>query len=486
MINLHRTISLLIVALIWASSGPLGGVLQRAAAQDASAQEAEEASSDAALDLTGMQAAVLLDSLGSDRPIYRVPIDGMIDGALAAYIDRAISDAEEDDASAIVLDIDTFGGLVDAADEIRKTILNAEPTVVALIDKNAASAGALISYAADYIVMVPGASIGAATVVEGVGGEAAPDKYQSYMRGLMRSTAEANGRDPRIAEAMVDQSIRIEGISEEGQVLTLSTREAVDLNVADAEVDGFDDVLAMLYATSAPVVMHRVKPAEKALRFFASPVLQSILMLMMLGGLYFEMQTPGIGFAGLMALLGAAAFFGPHYLLGLVESWEIVMFVLGVCLLLVEILIIPGFGFAGIGGLILVVASLGASLIGNVGLDFPAGEALSSAVLTLAATLVLFVVLLFSAARWIPKSERFAELVLVPDLSSSGGFTSFDDQVQLVGMTGRTLTPLRPSGMALLDDKRVDVITLGEYVDSGVSVQVVSARGSRIVVREVS
>ncbi|NNF03411.1 MAG: hypothetical protein HKN17_02995 [Rhodothermales bacterium] len=428
----------------------------------------------------------MLDSLGSDQPVFRVPVDGMIDGALAAYIDRAISDAEKNDASAVVLDIDTFGGLVDAADEIRKTLLNAEPTVVALIDKNAASAGALISYAADYIVMVPGASIGAATVVEGVGGEAAPDKYQSYMRGLMRSTAEANGRDPRIAEAMVDESISIEGVTLEGQVLTLSTREAVELGVADAEVDGFDDVLAMLQAASAPVVLHRVKPAEKALRFFASPILQSILMLMMLGGLYFEMQTPGVGFAGLMAMLGAAAFFGPHYLLGLVESWEIVMFVLGVVLLLVEILVIPGFGFAGIGGLILVVFSLGASLIGNVGLDFPSGEAISSAVLTLAVTMVLFVVLLFSAARWIPNSKRFSQLVLVPDLSAAGGFTSFDDQVQLVGMTGRTLTPLRPSGMAMIDDKRVDVITHGEYIDGGVTVEVMSARGSRIVVREVS
>lgn len=462
-------ISFLLVAFVLAASVPRGAAAQ---------------ATDDVLDLDGMQAAVLLDSLGSDRPIYRVPIDGMIDGGLAAYIDRAISDAEADDASAIVLDIDTFGGLVDAADEIRKSLLNAEPTVVALIDKNAASAGALISYAADHIVMVPGASIGAATVVEGVGGEAAPDKYQSYMRGLMRSTAEANGRDPRIAEAMVDESIRIEGITEEGQVLTLSTSEAVDLGVADAEVDGFDDVLAMLQAASAPVVMHRVKRAEKALRFFASPVLQSILMLMMLGGLYFELQTPGVGFAGLMAALGAAAFFGPHYLLGLVESWEIVMFVIGVLLLLVEILIIPGFGVPGISGLILVVFSLGASLIGNVGLDFPSGDAISSAVLTLATTLVLFVVLLFTAAQWIPRSKRLSQLVLAPDLSSAGGYSSFDDRVQLVGMTGRTLTPLRPSGMALIDDERVDVITHGEYIDGGVTVEVVSSRGSRTVVRE--
>ncbi len=154
-------------------------------------------------------------------PVYVVPVEGTIDNVLSSYISRAVADAESAGAGLIIFHIDTFGGLVDAADAIRKTILDAEPTTVAFIDKNAASAGALISYASDRIVMVPGGSIGAATVVEGVGGEAAPDKYQSYMRGLMRSTAEANGRDPRIAEAMVDQSIEIEGIVEADKVLTL-------------------------------------------------------------------------------------------------------------------------------------------------------------------------------------------------------------------------------------------------------------------------
>ena len=175
--------------------------------------------------------------------VFVVPIEGMIDNGLARYISRAVKDAEENGAGIIIFDIDTFGGLVDAADEIRKSILNANVPTVAFIDKNAASAGALISYAADRIVMVPGASIGAATVVEGAGGEAAPDKYQSYMRGLMRATAEANGRDPRIAEAMVDQNLEVEGISPAGQVLTLSTKEAVKLGVADAELDSIDELI---------------------------------------------------------------------------------------------------------------------------------------------------------------------------------------------------------------------------------------------------
>ncbi|HUF10022.1 MAG TPA: hypothetical protein VMO47_11920, partial [Rhodothermales bacterium] len=225
--------------------------------------------------------------------VYHVEISGMIDNGLAPYLDRAISDAEEGDAAVLVLHIDTFGGLVDAADHIRQAILSTAIPTVALIDKNAASAGALISYAADRIVMVPGSSIGAATVVEGTGGEAAPDKYQSYMRSLMRSTAEANGRNPAIAEAMVDESIEIKGISEAGTVLTLSASEALGFGVSDKTVSGFDELVRELGLEGRAVIRHQATGLEQFLRFFASPVVQSILMLMMLGGLYFELQTPG-------------------------------------------------------------------------------------------------------------------------------------------------------------------------------------------------
>lgn len=429
--------------------------------------------------------ALALEPPVGQGPVYVVPVEGMIDKPLARYIERAITDAEAAGAALVVFHVDTFGGLVDAADEIRKSILNASVPTVAFVDKNAASAGALISYAADRIVMVPGASIGAATVVEGVGGEAAPDKYQSYMRGLMRSTAEANGRDPRIAEAMVDASIEIEGITEAGKVLTLSAEEARRLGVADAVLVDIPAVLGTLDLGAAVVVQHRATWAERVLRLFASPVVQSLLMLMMLGGLYFELQTPGVGFAGLMAAVGAALFFAPHYLLGLVESWEIVLFGIGVVLLLAEIFVIPGFGVAGVAGLLLVVGSLFAALVGNVGLTFPPVEAVTGAIGTMAVTLILLVVLMYSLGRYLPRAERFNRLVLAPELTSALGYTSADTVDTLLGRTGVALTPLRPSGMAEFEGERVDVITAGEFVASGSSVRVVRVRGSRVEVRPV-
>lgn len=472
----HR-FPLLMAAVLWLAATPMAN------AQASDTSGASE--TNPAVEETAQEASPLLFDAPVSAPVYIIPVEGMIDGPLAAYIDRALKDATDAGAGLVVFHVDTFGGLVDAADEIRKTILNAEVPTVALIDKNAASAGALISYAADKIAMVPGASIGAATVVQGTSGEAAPDKYQSYMRGLMRATAEANGRDPAIAEAMVDETIALEGISEEGEVLTLSTSEAVKLDVADAEVASLKDLLAIYDVEEADTVAHQLTRAEGLLRFFSSPVVQSILMLMMMGGLYFELQSPGVGFPGMIAAVGAAAFFGPHYLLGLVESWEIILFVLGVALLLVEIFVIPGFGIAGVSGLAAVLLALGFSLIGNIGFSFPSGEAISSAILTLAASLVMMVIAMFSLGRFLPKSDRFGQLVLAPELTAATGYTSADTHTEWLGRTGTALTDLRPSGTAEIDEDRIDVVTSGEYIGKGTAVEVVEVKGSRVKVREV-
>ena len=430
-------------------------------------------------------AALALDAPLGDGPVYRVAIDGMIDNALAAYVQRALSDAEADSASVVVFQIDTFGGLLDAADEIRKAILSSPVPTVAVIDRNAASAGALIAYANDKIVMVPGASMGAATAVNQTG-EYAPEKIQSYTRGLMRATAEATGRDPQIAEAMVDETIDIPGVSPEGTLLTVSTDEALRLGIADAALPSVDAVVAALGAAENPQEDHAATRAEQVLRFLGSPVLASLLLMMMMGGLYFEIQTPGVGFAGAVALVGAALFFAPHYLLGLVESWEIALFAVGVGLLLVEVFVTPGFGVFGIGGLVLVLGALLVALIPNVGFDFPSDGEIARATTTLAAALVLLVLFTVSLSKVLPRSERLNRLVLVPDLSAASGYTSADTAEDLVGQTGLALTGLRPSGTAEIDGRRVDVVSEGPFVDAGASVEVVRSRGAVVVVRAVS
>ena len=425
-----------------------------------------------------------LDSAGAG-PVYRVTIDGMIDNALAQYVQRSLDDAAEAGAAAVVFRVDTFGGLLDAADKIRTAILSSPVPTVAVIDRNAASAGAIIAYATDRIVMVPGASMGAATAVDQTG-EYAPEKVQSYTRGMIRATAEATGRDPRLAEAMVDETIEVPGVVDGSTLLTVSSAEALRLGIADAVLPSVDATVDALALGDREQVQHGATRAERVLRFLGSPVLASILMMMMMGGLYFEIQTPGVGFAGAVALVGAALFFAPHYLLGLVQTWEIALFVVGVGLLLVEVFVTPGFGVFGVAGVVATLGALWIGLVPNVGFDLPSNGEVAQATTTLAAALVLVVLLAVSLGRLLPKSERMNRLVLAPTLSSIEGYTSADTVATLVGQRGTALTGLRPSGTVQVGGVRVDVVSEGPFVAPGSDIEVVSAAGSRVVVREVA
>lgn len=415
-------------------------------------------------------------------PVYRIDIVGTIDTGLARYVERAVAEAETAGAAAVVVEMNTYGGLLDAADDIRSALLATEIPVVVVVDHNAASAGALIALASDRLVMVPGASIGAATAVD-MTGETAPEKVQSYTRGLMRATAEATGRDPRIAEAMVDPSVEIPGVTAAGQLLTLSSQEALRFGLADAVLPSADAAVEALGLDGREAVDHHASAAERLLRFLGQPAVASLLMLMMMGGLFAEMKAPGLGLPGAVALVGAALFFAPHYLLGLVEAWEIILFVVGVGLLAVEIFVLPGFGVFGIGGILLTVGALFLGLLPNAGFALPDGADVSTALATLAAALVLLVLLAISLARLLPTSPFANRLVLAGGLSAAEGFTSADTDETLVGATGTSLTPLRPSGTALLTDRRVDVVSDGPMLAAGTPVEVVSVRGSRVVVR---
>ena len=232
-------------------------------------------------------------------------------------------------------------------------------------------------------------------------------------------------------------------------------------------------------------VAHAASRAEQVLRFLGSPAVASLLLMMMMGGLYFEIQTPGVGFAGAVALVGAAAFFAPHYLLGLVASWEIALFVVGVGLLVVEVFVTPGFGVFGIAGIVLALVALLIALVPNAGLDFPSDGEIARATTTLAAALVLLGLLAVSLGRMLPRSERLNRLVLAPELSASAGYTSADTAGDLVGQTGTALTTLRPSGTADVAGRRVDVVSEGPMVPAGATVEVVRSRGAVVVVREV-
>lgn len=424
------------------------------------------------------------DYVPAPGSVYLIHVEGLIDNGLHKYIERGLSQAKLNEATGVILHMDTFGGLVDAADNIRKSLLDTDLVVVTFIDKNAASAGALISLASDSIFMAPGGSIGAATVVDG-GGEYASEKMQSYMRGLMRATAEAKGRNPEIAEAMVDERIEIEGITVEGELLTLSTTEAVELGLANGSYRTIDEVLVHMGWDQKELVDFQEFWAESVLRFLSNPVVSSMLMLMMLGGLYFELQSPGIGFPGIVAGIGTMLFFAPLYIMGLAQSWEIVLFLIGVILIIIEVFIIPGFGISGILGISLVIFSMAASLIGNVGFSFPALHQISQAIWTMAITLMLGMAMVASMIRYLPENKMFNKLILADQTDRNHGYVSSDPKEELLGLEGVTVTALRPSGTVLIEEKRIDVISEGDFVEKGARVRVTDTSGSRVVVTRV-
>lgn len=416
--------------------------------------------------------------------VYLIHVEGLIDNGLHKYLDRGLAMAQANAATGVVLYIDTFGGLVDAADNIRKSILDSNLPIVAFIDKNAASAGALIAIATDSIYMAPGASIGAATVVDG-SGEYAAEKMQSYMRGLMRSTAEAKNRDPRIAEAMVDETIEVEGIIEEGKLLTLSADEAVELGFVQGKLRTLTDVLHEMNWQDKELIDLQEQWAESVLRFLANPVVSSILMLMMLGGLYFELQSPGVGFPGIVSGIGAMMFFAPLYIMGLAQSWEIVLFFIGVLLIIVEIFVIPGFGVAGLAGITLVIGSMATSLIGNVGFSYPELHQISQAIWTMAITLILGIGMIASMIQYMPQNKFFSRLILADSTDREHGYTSSPSQDNLIGLEGVAMTSLRPAGTVLIDDRRIDVVTVGDFIEKGARIKVVDTTSSRVMVSRV-
>jgi membrane-bound serine protease (ClpP class) len=432
-------------------------------------------------------AKLFAQSNDDGKKVLLMKIESEIDPRTNRYSELALEEAKNIEADIVILELDTYGGAVTDADDIRTRLLELDKPVWVFINKDAASAGALISIACDSIYMAPGASIGAATVVVGTSGEAAPDKYQSYMRSIMRSTAEANGRDPKIAEAMVDQEIEIDSITEAGKVLTFSTSEALKNGFCEAEVNSVEEILSRNGVTNYELVEFELGNVEKIIRLFLNPVVSGILILVIVGGIYFELQTPGVGFPIVASIIAAVLYFVPYYLNGLAANWEIIIFFVGVVLLALEIFVIPGFGVAGISGLGLMLGSLVLVMLNNDVFDFTfvnAGE-IFAAITTTLSGLTLAVLLMFFGGVRLTQTKVFERISLVDTQQRSEGYTSNFNMQSYMGKKGEAYTVLRPSGKILIDGELKDAFTRGDFIEKGKKVEVIGEDGTSLKVKEV-
>jgi membrane-bound serine protease (ClpP class) len=420
------------------------------------------------------------------KQVFVFDIDEEIAPPVVRRMEKAFNQAKELKSDLIILHMNTYGGMVVSADTIRTRILNSKIPVVVFIDNNAASAGALISIACDSIYMRSGANIGAATVVN-QNAEAMPDKYQSYMRATMRATAEAKGRDPHIAEAMVDQDIYIPEISDSGKVLTFTTSEAIKNGFCEAEVSSIDELIKRYGFKSFKIDKIEIKAADKFIDFFISPYVHGILIMIIIGGIYFELQTPGMGFPSAAAIVASLLYFAPLYAEGLAENWELLIFVAGIILIILEVFVIPGFGIAGVGGIVLVVVGLVLSLLNNIVFDFSMVSFDSILEATFVVIIAIFgaMILAFIGVKHILSSPRFG-LTLNTEIGTKSGFEAVNFQnEELVGEEGFTKSILRPAGKIEINNKVYDAVSQESYIDKGERVKVVKQFNSQLQVRKV-
>jgi membrane-bound serine protease (ClpP class) len=414
-------------------------------------------------------------------------IKSEIDPRMLRYVKLSLQHAETIKADYVIIEMDTYGGVLTDAKEIVDLIMDSKKPVWVYINSDAASAGALISIACDSIYMSPGASIGAATVVEGAGGQAAPDKYQSYMRSIMRSTAEENGRDPRIAEGMVDEKVVVDSIKQAGKVITLTTTEAIKYGYCEAKVESIEEILKRNKIENYEIEYFHLDAAEKIIAFFLNPFISGLLILVIIGGIYFEMQAPGIGFPLFAAITALVLYLVPYYLNGLAEYWEILALFVGIILIILEIFVIPGFGVAGVLGIGLTVGSLILIMLNNDFFNFefvPLGDIVVAMFSALGGITGGALLLFFGGAR-LSQTKAFKRIALTETQETTQGYTSNFNEVTMVGKTGHALTVLRPSGKVMIEAKLYDAFTRGEYIDKGEPVEVISTEGSTLRVKKI-
>ncbi len=435
--------------------------------------------------------------------VYVFDINNDIDPGMWRQTQKSFAEASQINADLIIMRVNTYGGMVNMADSIRTKILDSEVPVYAFIENNAASAGALISIAADRIYMKKGAKIGSASVVDQTG-KIMPEKYQSYMRSTMRATAEAHGkdtviaengdtilkwhRDPKIAEAMVDPRIYIEGISDTGQIVAFTANEALANGYCEAIVEDMPEILEHAELSNYETKYYERTKLEAFIAFLVSPAIQGILIMLIVGGIYFELQSPGIGFALGAAVVAAILYFAPLYLEGLAENWEMVLFVVGLILIILEIFVIPGFGIAGISGLILALTGLVLSMVDNIIFEFEfhgaqaLAEVLKALMIVTVSIFISFILSLYLSKKALT-SNAFSWIVLNSTQDKDKGYIGVEtNQKKFIGKTGIAFTDLRPSGKIEIDDDTYDAKSEIGFISKGESIKVIDYRSGQLYV----
>lgn len=422
--------------------------------------------------ITGLLFSPVPSEAASDDVVYVIPVKQGIERGLHQFLKRAFFEAEEGEADAILLEVDTPGGEVGAAGDIGELIRTSSIPVTAYVVDEAFSAGTYISLNADQIVMRPGSALGSAAPID-LSGNMASKKVVSAWSKKMVAAAQLNDRDPKIAKAMVDPDMAIPGLVKKGEILSLSARESLEYGYADGMAETRAEALAHMGNEGATLIFEELTMGEKIARFVTHPLVMPVLLTIGLIGIVLELLIPGFGIAGLIGVGSFGLYFFGHYLAGYANWLHVLLFILGIILMLIE-LVVPGFGiFGGLGILSLVAGVVMAAYDTGAGL------------LSFGIAFVIAIVFIIIVIKQFKTRGIWNRFILKDEMKTESGYVAPRGYQHLQGKQGVALTPLRPSGMAEIEGERVDVVTEGGHTASGQQVSVVKVEGNRVVVREV-
>jgi len=435
----------------------------------------------------------IISTLNADA-VYRVPIEGTIDLGLPPFIQRMIDKAESENATAIIFDINTFGGRVDAATQIKDAILGSDITTIAFINRRAISAGALISLSCEKIYMTGGGLIGAATAVD-MSGKKGSEKVISFMREEMASTAEKRGRNKEIARGMVDEELNfshlvingdsisvndIEG-RKDGKLISLTTEQAIKYGIADGTAESIEALMDTLSYGSLEVKESSENWSESIVRFLTNPVVASLLTTFGFLGILFELQSPGWGIPGFVGLTCLILSLSVSYIAQLATMSDMIFILTGLSLILLEMLVIPGFGIVGIGGIGFMLYGLYLLLLPEVPVgEEILGQAMDGFLIGLVGAIIGIVLL----GKLMIRSKFWEQLTAPSSQKKDQGFSNTQGWEDLQGQLAITDTDLHPSGWINIDDQRIFVLSEGGFIEKGKKVTILSVDGNRVLVRE--
>ena len=435
----------------------------------------------------------IISTLNADA-VYRVPIEGTIDLGLPPFIQRMIDKAESENATAIIFDINTFGGRVDAATQIKDAILGSDITTIAFINRRAISAGALISLSCEKIYMTGGGLIGAATAVD-MSGKKGSEKVISFMREEMASTAEKRGRNKEIARGMVDEELNfshlvingdsisvndIEG-RKDGKLISLTTEQAIKYGIADGTAESIEALMDTLSYGSFEVKESSENWSESIVRFLTNPVVASLLTTFGFLGILFELQSPGWGIPGFVGLTCLILSLSVSYIAQLATMSDMIFILTGLSLILLEMLVIPGFGIVGIGGIGFMLYGLYLLLLPEVPVgEEILGQAMDGFLIGLVGAIIGIVLL----GKLMIRSKFWEQLTAPSSQKKDQGFSNTQGWENLQGQLAITDTDLHPSGWINIDDQRIFVLSEGGFIEKGKKITILSVDGNRVLVRE--